>query len=231
MKAVGLSVIVPVRNEVQALPLLLADLAPLRAAGAQLVVVDGGSDDGTRERAVGHVDLLLQSEPGRARQMNAGAAAANGEYLWFVHADTRVSAQAVERLLSALAGQPCWGRFDVSLSGSGLAFRLIGSMINLRSRLTGVASGDQGIFMARATFDALGGYAPIPLMEDLELCRRLKRLARPQCLRPPLSTSSRRWERGGVWRTVLLMWRLRLAYYCGTNPEQLARRYYRGPPL
>ena len=231
MNATGLSVIIPVRNEAQALPLLLADLAPLRAAGAQLIVVDGGSDDGTREQAAGRVDQLLQSEPGRARQMNAGAAAAKGDYLWFVHADTRVGAPAVASLLDALARQPCWGRFDVSLSAPGLAFRLIGSMINLRSRLTGVASGDQGIFVARATFDALGGYAQIPLMEDLELCRRLKRLARPQCLRPPLSTSSRRWERGGVWPTVLLMWRLRLAYYCGANPEQLARQYYRGPQL
>lgn len=231
MNAAELSVIIPVRNEAQALPLLLADLAPLRAAGAQLIVVDGGSDDDTREQAASHVDLLLQSEPGRARQMNAGAAAASGGYLWFLHADTRVGAPAVASLLDVLARRPCWGRFDVSLSAPGLAFRLIGSMINLRSRLTGVASGDQGIFVARATFDALGGYAQIPLMEDLELCRRLKRLARPQCLRPPLSTSSRRWERGGVWRTVLLMWRLRLAYYCGANPEQLARQYYRGPPV
>lgn len=231
MNAAELSVIIPVRNEAQALPLLLADLAPLRAAGAQLIVVDGGSDDDTREQAASHVDLLLQSEPGRARQMNAGAAVASGDYLWFLHADTRVGAPAVASLLDVLARRPCWGRFDVSLSAPGLAFRLIGSMINLRSRLTGVASGDQGIFVARATFDALGGYAQIPLMEDLELCRRLKRLARPQCLRPPLSTSSRRWERGGVWRTVLLMWRLRLAYYCGANPEQLARQYYRGPPV
>lgn len=231
MNAAELSVIIPVRNEAQALPLLLADLAPLRAAGAQLIVVDGCSDDCTREQAAGHVDQLLQSEPGRARQMNAGAAAASGDYLWFLHADTRVGAPAVASLLDVLARRPCWGRFDVNLSAPGLAFRLIGSMINLRSRLTGVASGDQGIFVARATFDALGGYAQIPLMEDLELCRRLKRLARPQCLRPPLSTSSRRWERGGVWRTVLLMWRLRLAYYCGANPEQLARQYYRGPPV
>ena len=231
MNAAALSVIIPVRSEAQALPLLLADLVPLRAAGAQLIVVDGGSDDGTREQAAGPVDQLLQSEPGRARQMNACAAVANGEYLWFVHADTRVGAPAVASLLDVLARRPCWGRFDVSLSAPGLAFRLIGSMINLRSRLTGVASGDQGIFVARATFDVLGGYAQIPLMEDLELCRRLKRLARPQCLRPPLSTSSRRWERGGVWPTVLLMWRLRLAYYCGASPEQLARQYYRGPPL
>lgn len=228
MNAAGLSVIIPVRNEAQALPLLLADLAALRAAGAQLIVVDGGSDDGTCELAAKHADLLLQTEPGRARQMNAGAAAASGEYLWFVHADTRVGAQCIERLLAALIERPCWGRFDVRLSGSGLALRLIGSMINVRSRLTGVASGDQGIFVARPTFEALGGYAQIPLMEDLNLCRQLKRLARPRCLRPPLSTSSRRWERYGVWRTVWLMWRLRLAYYRGVDPEQLARQYHRG---
>ena len=231
MSAARLSVIIPARNEAQALPLLLADLAPLRAMGAQLILVDGGSEDGTCELAAAQVDLLLRSSPGRALQMNAGAAAAAGEYLWFLHADTRVPATAIERLLHVLARRPRWGRFDVCLSAPGLAFRLIGSMINLRSRLTGVASGDQGIFVMRTTFEALGGYAQIPLMEDLDLCRRLKRLSRPECLRPPLSTSSRRWERGGVWRTVLLMWRLRLAYYCGASPERLARQYYRGPPL
>ena len=231
MSAASLSVVIPVRNEAQALPLLLADLAALRAMGAQLIVVDGGSEDGTCQLASAQADLLLQSEAGRALQMNAGAAEATGEYLWFLHADTRVPASAIARLLDVLAGRPRWGRFDVCLSGPGLAFRLIGSMINLRSRLTGVASGDQGIFVKRASFEALGGYAQIPLMEDLELCRRLRRLSRPECLRPPLSTSSRRWERVGVWRTVLLMWRLRLAYYCGASPERLARQYYRGPPL
>jgi rSAM/selenodomain-associated transferase 2 len=221
----SLSVIIPARNEAEALPLLLADLAALRAAGAELLLVDGGSDDGTCALAEGQVDQLLQSPPGRALQMNQGAAAARGDYLWFVHADTRVSATARKALLQALERRPLWGRFDVRLSGSGLALRLIGSMISLRSRLTGVASGDQGIFVARRDFQALGGYAEIPLMEDIELCRRLKRLARPCCLRPPLLTSSRRWEQHGVWRTVGLMWCLRLAYYCGVSPEKLARRY------
>ena len=160
----------------------------------------------------------------------AGAAAARGDYLWFVHADTRVSPEAIRRLLDVLIERPLWGRFDVRLSARGPMFRLIGNMISLRSRLTGIASGDQGIFVDRATFEALGGYADIPLMEDLELCRRLKRLAWPCCLRPALITSSRRWEQQGIWRTLLLMWRLRLAYYCGVSPEKLARQYQRGAP-
>lgn len=226
-----LSVIIPVRNEAAALPLLLADLAPLRAAGAQLIVVDGGSSDATCELAAMQADQVLETSAGRALQMNAGAANAAAEYLWFVHADTRVSAESIQSLLAVLAERPIWGRFDVRLSGSGLALRVIGTMINLRSQLTGVASGDQAIFVARESFAALGGYADIPLMEDIELSRRLKQLVRPCCLRPALSTSSRRWEQNGIWRTVLLMWRLRLAYYCGVSPDQLAQQYHRGPPL
>ncbi|WP_339079726.1 TIGR04283 family arsenosugar biosynthesis glycosyltransferase [Pseudomonas sp. TMP9] len=226
-----LSVVIPVRNEAQALPFLLDDLSALGAAGAELIVVDGGSTDGTCEVAHGRVDQLLKTGPGRAVQMNAGAAKARGTYLWFLHADTRVSAEAISRLQHTLASRPLWGRFDVHLSPAGPALRLIGWMINLRSRLTGIASGDQGIFVDRACFDALGGYAHIPLMEDLQLCRRLKAQARPHCLRPPLITSSRRWLQHGVWRTVLLMWCLRLAYYAGANPEKLARQYRRGSLL
>lgn len=223
-----LSVVIPVRNEAQALPFLLDDLSALGAAGAELIVVDGGSTDGTCEVAHGRVDQLLKTGPGRAVQMNAGAATARGTYLWFLHADTRVSAEVISRLQQTLEQRPLWGRFDVRLFPAGPALRLIGWMINLRSRLTGIASGDQGIFVDRACFDALGGYAHIPLMEDLQLCRRLKVQARPHCLRPPLITSSRRWLQHGVWRTVLLMWCLRLAYYAGANPEKLARQYRRG---
>jgi rSAM/selenodomain-associated transferase 2 len=226
-----LSVVIPVRNEAQALPRLLDDLAVLRALGAELIVVDGGSSDGTCELALGRVDRLLRTAPGRALQMNAGAAVAQGDYLWFVHADTRIGAEALHSLLKVLDERPLWGRFDVRLSGPGLALSVIGGMISLRSRLTGIASGDQGVFVARERFEALGGYAPIPLMEDLHLCRRLKALARPRCLRPALLTSSRRWEQHGIWRTVLLMWALRLAYYCGASPEKLARQYRRGSLL
>jgi rSAM/selenodomain-associated transferase 2 len=225
-----LSVVIPVRNEVQALPYLLDDLAALRAAGAEIIVVDGGSSDGTCEGVAARSDRLLRVASGRALQMNAGAAVAQGQYLWFVHADTRVSARSIQTLLEALNERPLWGRFDVRLSGSGLALWVIGWMISLRSRLTGIASGDQGIFVARAQFESMGGYAQISLMEDLQLCQRLKALARPRCLRPPLLTSSRRWEQHGIWRTVLLMWRLRLAYYGGASPEKLAQKYRRGSP-
>ncbi|MDP3816511.1 TIGR04283 family arsenosugar biosynthesis glycosyltransferase [Pseudomonas sp.] len=226
-----LSVIIPARNEAKALPLLLGDLAALRLAGAELLLVDGGSSDATCELAAAQVDRVLSCTAGRARQMNAGAAVARGDYLWFVHADTRVSPEAIRCLLDMLIERPLWGRFDVRLSGRAPMLRVIGSMVSLRSRLTGIASGDQGLFVARDTFAALGGYADMPLMEDLELCRRLRRLAWPRCLRPPLSTSSRRWEQRGIWRTLLLMWHLRLAYYCGVDPEKLARQYHRGSPL
>lgn len=221
----SLSIIIPARNEADALPLLLGDLAALRAAGAELLLVDGGSEDATCALAHDRVDQLLHSPAGRARQMNQGAAAARGDYLWFVHADTRVNQEALNALLQVLQQRPVWGRFDVRLSGSGMALGVIGRMINWRSRLTGIASGDQGIFVCRDVFLAEGGYAQIPLMEDLELCRRLKRLSRPYCLRPTILTSSRRWQQHGVWRTVWLMWRLRLAYYCGVSPDKLAQRY------
>ncbi|WP_296125894.1 TIGR04283 family arsenosugar biosynthesis glycosyltransferase [Pseudomonas sp. Ga0074129] len=226
-----LSVVIPVRNEAQSLPLLLGDLAGLRAGGAEVIVVDGGSSDATCELARAKADHVLVCEPGRAVQMNAGAALAQGEYLWFVHADTRVSVEALAALQDALADRPLWGRFDVRLSGEGAAFKLIGKMISLRSRLTGVASGDQGIFVRREHFDAMGGYAPIALMEDLCLCRHLKQQARPRCISVALSTSSRRWQQNGVWRTVILMWCLRLAYYAGVNPTTLARHYRRGSLL
>ncbi|WP_137817379.1 TIGR04283 family arsenosugar biosynthesis glycosyltransferase [Pseudomonas sp. 2FG] len=231
MTAPLLSVIIPALNEAQNLPRLLDDLQGLRAAGAELILVDGGSHDGSAQQSATAVDQVLTTAPGRARQMNAGASLASGRYLWFLHADTRVAPRAWQGLLVVLAEQPAWGRFDVQLSGPGPSLRLIGKMISLRSRLTGIASGDQGIFVARRLFEAVGGYAALPLMEDLELSRRLKRLVRPRCLWPPLVTSSRRWEQHGIWRTVLLMWRLRLAYYCGASPEKLARQYYGGPPL
>ena len=135
-----LSVVIPVRNEAQALPALLDDLAELRTGGAELILVDGGSSDGTCELALGRVDQLLRTASGRALQMNAGAAVARGEYLWFVHADTRVSVESLKSLREALSERPLWGRFDVRLSGPGLALRLIGAMISLRSRLTGICS-------------------------------------------------------------------------------------------
>lgn len=222
-----LSVIVPALDEAGCIGALLADLAPLRAAGHEVILVDGGSSDGTVERASGQVDRSIVGPRGRARQMNAGAAAATGEVLWFLHADTRLPAAAAARsVLEAVSGGRPWGRFDVRLSGRQPLLRLVERAMNLRSCVSRIATGDQGIFVARQLFDLCGGFPDIPLMEDVALSRTLRRHARPACLHQPrLQTSSRRWERDGVLRTVFLMWRLRLAYALGVAPERLARLY------
>jgi rSAM/selenodomain-associated transferase 2 len=221
-----LSIVIPCLNEAARLPLLLRDLAPLRRSGHEVIVVDGGSGDGTPELAMSGADRVLGSAAGRARQMNAGAAAARGDALWFLHADTRIPEEVPDAVLAALAAGHDWGRCRVSLSGGGLLLSLTGSLMNLRSCLTGIATGDQGIFVTRSAFDAVGGYADIPLMEDIALSRSLKRVAgRPACVRAQLVTSSRRWEQRGVWRTVFLMWSLRLGYWLGVDPARLARRY------
>jgi rSAM/selenodomain-associated transferase 2 len=221
-----LSIVIPCLNEAGRLSLLLDDLAPLRRLGHEIIVVDGGSGDGTPEQAVPGADRVLVSVAGRARQMNVGAAAARGDALWFLHADSRVPEGLPDAVLAALATGHRWGRCRVSLSGGGLLLSLTAWLMNLRSCLTGIATGDQGIFVTRSAFDAVGGYADIPLMEDIALSRALKRAAgRPVCIRARLVTSSRRWEQRGVWRTVFLMWSLRLAYWMGVDPARLARRY------
>jgi rSAM/selenodomain-associated transferase 2 len=224
-----LSIIIPALNEADTLGALLADLAPLRAAGAEVMLVDGGSSDGTPERAAGQVDRVLRAARGRAVQMNAGARAATGDVLWFLHADTRVPAGAAAALADACAAGARWGRFDVRLSGRHPLLRLVERGMNLRSRLTGIATGDQGIFVTRAAFEQVGGFPPLALMEDVALSVAMRRLARPACLRARLIASSRRWEEHGVLRTILLMWRLRLAYALGADPARLARRYDGGP--
>lgn len=223
-----LSIILPVLNEAVGIAACLQSLQALRARGAALIVVDGGSRDGTPTRARPLADHVLTSPSGRARQMNAGAAVARGEVLWFLHADSAIPADADRLILDALADERLWGRFDVCLSGTARALRIIEWSMNRRSRLTGIATGDQGIFVRREAFERVGGYPDIPLMEDIALSKALKRLSRPVCLRQCLVTSSRRWERDGVWRTVFLMWRLRLAYWLGADPARLARRYYGG---
>ncbi|TVP78980.1 MAG: glycosyltransferase [Thioalkalivibrio sp.] len=221
-----LSIIIPCLNEVARLPMLLNDLAPLRSAGHEIIVVDGGSRDGTLEQAAPGADRLLLSAPGRALQMNAGAATAGGDALWFLHADNRVPRRVAAEVLAALQAGHAWGRCGVRLSGDGTVLWAIAGMMNLRSCLTGIATGDQGIFLTRSAFDAVGGFPGIVLMEDVAISRALKRsVGRPACIRPRLVTSSRRWEQRGVWRTVLLMWRLRLAYWLGADPAELARRY------
>lgn len=224
-----LSVIVPALNEAAQIADALTPLQSLRAQGHEILVVDGGSDDDTPECARPFCDRVVDAPRGRARQMNAGAQAARGDVLWFLHADTRASAAAVDTLLEMLEQPRCeWGRFDVRLSGAHPLLRVVENLMNTRSRWIGIATGDQGIFVRRALFDRVGGFPDIPLMEDIELSRRLKREAAPICLRERLVTSSRRWEQHGVVRTILLMWRLRFAYWLGVSPERLAAHYRQG---
>jgi rSAM/selenodomain-associated transferase 2 len=203
----------------------LRALAPLRARGAEVIVVDGGSSDATAALARPFADQVLNSQRGRAAQMNAGAAAARGDVLLFLHADTRLPDGADRLILDGLGqSHRAWGRFDVRFDDGG-ALRLVALMMNLRSRLTGICTGDQAMFVTRAAFDSIGGFPPIPLMEDVTAATLLKRVSRPLCLHARVTTSGRRWRQHGIWRTILLMWRLRLAYYFGSDPARLAKQY------
>jgi len=220
-----ISVIIPVLNEADTLNATLGPLQQWRKAGHEVILVDGGSEDGSKAIATPLVDALLESEKGRAKQMNAGACVANGEVLLFLHADTQLPEMADGMVQQALAHHR-WGRFDVRLSGSHWLLRLVERMMNWRSCLTGIATGDQAIFLEHRLFDEIGGFPALPLMEDIALSKRLRqRAGRPACLRPPLTTSSRRWEESGILRTILLMWRLRLAYFLGASPQELAHLY------
>jgi rSAM/selenodomain-associated transferase 2 len=223
---VRLSIIIPVLNEGRLALACARRLASLREAGHELILVDGGSDELAVDQLSPWVDQLLLSEPGRARQMNRGARLAQGEVFWFLHADTRVEEGCVAAMQLALEQGAGWGRFDIRLDGSKSLLRLVERMMNLRSRWSGIATGDQGIFIRRALFQQVGGYPDQALMEDVEISRRLKRLRRPACLQTRLLSSSRRWDRQGVVRTILLMWGLRLAYWLGVSPQHLAA-YYR----
>lgn len=226
MAPVRLSVVMPVLNEAAGLGAALQALAALRAGGAELIVADGGSSDHSAALAQAGGAQVVNAPRGRALQMNAGAAQARGEVLLFLHADTQLPAGADELISQALAsGLRVWGRFDASITGRPAMLKLIAALMNLRSRRTGIATGDQAMFMTRAAFEAVGGFPAQPLMEDIEMSRRLLRLSRPACLRAKVQTSGRRWESRGVWRTVLLMWRLRWAYWRGAPPERLAEWY------
>jgi rSAM/selenodomain-associated transferase 2 len=221
-----LSIIMPVLDEGEGIAAALDALSDMRALGTEVLVVDGGSRDATIQRARLRADRVISAQRGRAQQMNAGAQKAAGDMLLFLHADTRLPADADHLVLNGLerSGR-AWGRFDVRIAGGHPLLPAIGRLMSLRSRITGIATGDQAIFVRRGAFDAAGGFAAIPLMEDIALCKRLKRVSRPLCLRECVITSGRRWEKHGVWRTILLMWRLRLAYFFGVDPKRLARQY------
>ena len=221
-----ISLIIPTLNEAENIESMLKGLAPLRQLGHEVIVVDGGSEDKTVELARHKADKVIQTTAGRALQMNAGASQAKGEILWFIHADTQVPVHAAQQILKVFQNQNnYWGRFDVQLSGKQFIFRIVEKLMNLRSCITGIATGDQGIFVRRNCFVAIGGFRPIPLMEDIEISRRLKEWSRPCCIRDKIVTSSRRWEKNGIFPTILLMWRLRLAYALGVNPKKLAQSY------
>jgi rSAM/selenodomain-associated transferase 2 len=221
-----LSVIIPVLDESAAITDALAALAAFRARGAEVIVVDGGSRDGTLEAARPLADLVVTAPRGRGSQMNAGAAAAHGDVVLFLHADTRLPPDA-DRLVVDVLGRArrAWGRFDVTIAGRSPLLPVVAAMMNFRSRLTGIATGDQAMFMTRAAFARAGGFPDIPLMEDIVLSRRLKAIGPPACLAARAITSGRRWDRDGVVRTIFMMWRLRLAFFLGAEPARLARQY------
>jgi rSAM/selenodomain-associated transferase 2 len=218
-----ISIVMPVLNEAAGIEAALRALAPYRARGVEVVVVDGGSGDGTAALARALADRVLSAPRGRAAQMNAGAAAATGDALLFLHADTRLRDDADRLVLNGLKDRP-WGRFDVSFDEGGW-LRLVGMMMNARSRVTGIATGDQAMFMTRAAFEQAGGFPPIALMEDVALSARLKRIGRPLCVTACVTTSGRRWRQRGLLQTILLMWGLRLRYFFGADPARLARAY------
>jgi rSAM/selenodomain-associated transferase 2 len=220
-----LSIVIPARNEAASIRDTLQPLQSLRARGHEVILVDGGSDDDTLDVAAALVDRCLAAPAGRAGQMNAGAVSASGDILWFLHADTRVAPASDQVILAACGAADCWGRFDVRLSGRQPLLRLVERLMNLRSRLTGIATGDQGMFVTRALFERVGGFPDLPLMEDIELSKRLRAVCRPLCLRQQVVTSSRRWEERGIVRTIGLMWVLRLAYFLGVPAQRLAVRY------
>ena len=220
----NISVIIPVLNEEKSIAATLRTLLALQPH--EITVVDGGSYDRSREICQQFGVQMLSSESGRARQMNYGARHATGNILLFLHADTQLPASAFEDIAAALSDARCLGgRFDVELEGSHWMLKIIGALINYRSRATGIGTGDQAIFVRREVFQRIGGYPDIPLMEDIALCRALKRLGRVACLRSRVVTSARRWESDGVWLTIGRMWTLKFLYLAGVAPARLKKFY------
>lgn len=229
-RQIALSVVVPVLDEAATIGDCLRRLLPLRSRGVEVIVVDGGSTDHTVGRARSLCDAIVIASRGRASQMNAGAQAAAGDILLFLHADTSLPGSADALVRDALARDlsRTWGRFDVRIDGTAPLLRLVARAMSIRSRLTGIATGDQAIFCRRDVFADTGGFPAIPIMEDIAFSRRMRRRSRPICLRERVTTSGRRWETHGVWRTILLMWGLRTAYALGVPTTILARWYRYG---
>jgi len=223
-----ISIIIPVLNEASVIVQTLSPLQPLRQKGHEVIVVDGGSDDDTMFLSKPLADEVIQSPRGRSRQMNTGATLARGDILLFLHADTFLPDHADRLIIEGMnRRRRLWGRFDAQLSGKHPLLRVIEFLMNWRSRLSHIATGDQGIFVKRDLFEKIGGFPDIDLMEDIALCKLLKKYDRPLCLRQRIITSSRRWEEKGLFRTVLLMWVLRFAYFFKADPRRLAKLYYK----
>lgn len=222
----SLSIIIPCLNEADGIAATLEALQPLRRRGAEVIIVDGGSRDETLAKAQLLADVAFAAPRGRAAQMNAGATRARGQILLFLHADCLLPEAADGLIIDGLnRSRKSWGRFDATIDSRHPLLHVVEALMNLRSRATGIATGDQGQFVTRSLFEAVGGFPEIALMEDIALSRRLKRFGAPLNLRHRITASGRRWEQRGVLRTVFLMWGLRLAYWLGADPDKLALRY------
>ena len=222
-----LSIVIPALNEAVNILAALTPLQTMRARGVEVILVDGGSNDQTKQIALPLVDRVIDGARGRARQMNVGARESKGDMLLFLHADSILPIDADKSIVAALrTTSRTWGRFDVTIEGAHFFLPVVAWFMNHRSRLTGIATGDQGLFMMREAFAAVGGFADIPLMEDVAMCAALKKNGAPICLKQTITTSGRRWEKHGLWRTIFLMWRIRLAYFFGTDPVKLHRSYH-----
>jgi rSAM/selenodomain-associated transferase 2 len=220
-----ISVIIPTLNEADCIASCLASLQTLRQLGHEVLVVDADSSDATISIAEKYADAVLSSPRGRARQLNYGTTNATGDLFLFLHADSLLPSRSIERLQKLLDKGEFWGRFDVQLSGSNIMFRVIEYFMNMRSRLSGIATGDQAMFVSRLLFEKAGGFPQIELMEDIDLSANLKKICRPVCLKEKVESSSRRWEQNGIIKTVLMMWMLRFRYAIGANPASLAKTY------